>query len=110
MRKISELARHWALKSETGKGIRFDASDLDLMNAIGMGQFLLKIAAEEQRKLCEKRISRFTSAENIDSSTIDLATDRFARHTSKSNGMTPKSVVSEAAQRARRAVKRPRGS
>jgi hypothetical protein len=62
MKTLPDIARHWARQSASGKGIRLEAADLDRLNAIGIGEFIVKAAAEEQRKLAEQRLAERRNA------------------------------------------------
>lgn len=61
MRDIADLSRHWARQSQTGKGIRLEATDVDLLNAIGVGELLLTALANHQREQSLKRSAALVS-------------------------------------------------
>jgi len=109
VKSISDLARHWSRKSEAGKGLRIEAGDLDQLNAIGMGELLQAAAAEEQRKICERRINPSTRGENTSLSTISELMGASGLPTFRSAGTTTLPDVSEAAARAQRALRMPNG-
>lgn len=47
--ELADIARHSARQAQKGKGIRFEARAMDLLNAIGVGELILAKAAEAQR-------------------------------------------------------------
>jgi hypothetical protein len=48
-------------QADNGKGVRLEATDIDLLNAIGVGALLQELAAEEQRELACARIAARTT-------------------------------------------------
>ena len=106
MTNIADLARHWTRQTEKGKGIRIEASALDVLNAIGVGELILSKAAEAQRNACHQRIKGSTPAANTASPTIDEETERSAARTSRSFGMTGTQDATAAAARAQRTSNR----
>ena len=55
-RDISELMRHWMRQSELGRGIRLEASDLDLLNSIGFAEQLAFEAAKAAKVKAHERM------------------------------------------------------
>jgi hypothetical protein len=77
MGSLTDLARHWTRQTEKGKGLRIEAGDLDVLNAIGVGQLILTKAAEAQREACNLRILSSTPAANTGSPMIESETESF---------------------------------
>ncbi|WP_158014139.1 hypothetical protein [Sphingomonas sanxanigenens] len=106
MATLIDLARHWARQTQKGKGIRIEGADLDLLNAIGVGEMIQVKAAEEQRELCGQRLMNSTAGGNTGSPTIDGGTDPSARRSSRSSGTTKPLGVTASARRAQRTSNR----
>lgn len=56
MDDLSRIARHWSRQTEKGKGLRLEAAQIDLLNAIGVGELIQKEAAEYQRRQAASRL------------------------------------------------------
>lgn len=54
---LTTVARRWSRAVEKGKGITLSASELDLMNAAGVGELLMSVAAAEQRETAKERVA-----------------------------------------------------
>jgi hypothetical protein len=106
MASLSDLARHWSRQTEKGKGIRIAAAEMDVLNAIGVGELILLKVAEEQRQACNQRIQGFTPAADTGSSTTESRTEAFEPHSSRSFGMTTPPDVTASARRALRTSNR----
>lgn len=102
MAALPDLLRHWARQSQIGKGIRLDAEQLDLLNAIGVGELIAVESARMQREQCSKRMMRSIPEENIGSHGIDEETEASERRSSRSSGTTTPQDVTAAAARAKR--------
>jgi hypothetical protein len=53
---LARLTRNWMRQTQLGKGLRLDAENLDLLNAIGVGELIAAKAAEFQRRECQVRV------------------------------------------------------
>lgn len=60
MSDLARIARHWMRQTEIGRGIRLEAADLDLLNAIGVGELIAAKAAEEMREAAKERQAKRT--------------------------------------------------
>jgi hypothetical protein len=99
MASLIHIARHWANQTEKGRGIRIEADALDLLNEHGVGEFIMRLSAEQQRNQCQERNrsrNRFISEANSASSDVP------AEPTSKSSGTMPPQSGTEALQRVQR--------
>jgi hypothetical protein len=108
MTSLGDIARHWSRQTEKGKGIRFEADAMDVLNAIGVGELITMKAAEAQREACRTRMRGSTPAANTDSPTIASETEAFVPRSSRSSGMTRTQGVSASAARAQRTSNRRR--
>lgn len=106
MAGLSDLARHWSRQTEKGKGIRIAAAEMDILNAIGVGELILLKVAEEQRQACNQRIQGSTPAASTDLSTTENKTEAFEPRSSRSSGMTTPLDVCASARRAQRTSNR----
>src|SRR5690606_25281316 len=79
---------------------------LDLLNAIGVGEFLSAKAAESRREQCRLRAMRSIPGANTGSSGTEDETEPCARRSSRSPGTTPPQDVTEAGRRARRTLRK----
>ena len=100
MSALANLARHWIDQTAKGKGLRLDSQDLDLLNAIGVGEFIANSAAQAQRDRFLKRTTRSTAGADTVSNGTASATDRSAHPSSRSSGTTRRQDVIEAGRRA----------
>lgn len=55
--RLSHLARHWMRQAELDRGIRIEAGDLALLNAIGIGELLASAAAAAQREAAQAKMA-----------------------------------------------------
>jgi hypothetical protein len=101
--ELPDIARHWSRQTDKGKGIRLEAGQMDLLNAIGVGELILKAAAEYQRNQCQQRAARSRSISG-DPSASSQGQDGIM----KSSGTIPPPDANEQLQRARRKPKPPR--
>ena len=62
---LARLARKWMRQTQQGKGLRLDPQELDLLNAVGLGELLAAKAAELQRHECEARIAGMHAIEAL---------------------------------------------
>src|SRR5437868_2083737 len=87
---IAELARKVNKALERGKGIRFEAADLDVLVAAGVYDVIQHAAAKFQREVCQQRARSRSSTPEENTSSAGSATPRAssAPHISKSNGIT----------------------
>lgn len=83
--RFTSIARHWSNQTDKGKGIRFEADALNLLNAVGLGERAQNIAAELQRTLCQERNGKNHSISEVTSASCDARTEP----TSRLSGMTP---------------------
>lgn len=102
MTSLADLARRWMRQTEIGKGIRLDSDDMDLLNALGVGDVILTSTARRQREQCLKKTTTSIQGENTGLRGIESETERSEAHTPRSSGMTTQQNAFEAAQRARR--------
>ena len=95
-RDLVGIALHWMQAAASGKGIRLDADEVDLLNAAGVGEAITALAATAQREQCLNRSARTRSinGEHIDSTPAPV------EGTSKLSGTTSPQDASEAAARA----------
>lgn len=85
LRSIVAISRRWVSAGVKGQGIRLEDHELDLLNAIGLGDILMSAAAVEQKKRAiERRSHRARAAPPLpaearasDSATIDAV--KFVR-------------------------------
>ena len=101
MSEIAHLARHWINQTAKGKGLRLSAADVELLNAIGVGELLTAVTAKIQREQCHRKAQRSIQEVNIDSIGTGEETEASGRHTFRSSGTTVAHGVTEAAARAR---------
>ena len=106
--ELSQLAVVWMKKSDGGKGLRLTPAQLDLLNAIGVGELVASAAAKAVTEKCQSKRSLSTREENTNSYRIEDATALFDRHTTRSYGTTSKPDEIAAARRARLRVTRPK--
>lgn len=102
MNDLSAIARHWMRQVELGRGIRPEATDLDLLNAVGVGELIAVKAAESQRDQCHKRTMRSMSGGNTGSNGTGEPTEHSEPPISKSPGTTPTPDATEAERQGRR--------
>jgi prophage regulatory protein len=55
MPSITDVSRKWAAAGTYGKGIRLTDEELDILNAIGLGELLMSVAAAEQKEQAVER-------------------------------------------------------
>lgn len=103
---IMALARRIQRAAEIGRGIRFEAADLDLLVAIGVNDLIQTKAAESTRELCRNRDARSRSTSAVNSS----CPQPLPGGSSKSTGMTQAEAANDAFQRARRTSRQPSAS
>ena len=106
--ELSQLAVSWMKKSSGGKGLRLTPAQLDLLNAIGVGELVAFAAAEAISKQCLNKRHLATSEADISLSRTSDATELSARRFTKSSGTTNSPDEIAAAQRARLRVSRPK--
>lgn len=53
---LAQLASKWSRAIDRGKGIRLSAHEMDLLNAIGVGELIMSAAAAEQRLVAAERL------------------------------------------------------
>ncbi|MGA1800164.1 AlpA family transcriptional regulator [Sphingomonas sp. 4RDLI-65] len=63
LRSIVDLSRRWTSAGVKGKGIRLEGHEIDLLNAVGLGDILMSAAAVEQKKRAIERRSLRAHAE-----------------------------------------------
>jgi hypothetical protein len=102
MNSLTDLARHWLRQTELGRGLRLEADQLDLLNAIGVGDIIAAEAAKHLREQCQKRTLRSIRGGNTASNGIEGETGHSEAHSSRSSGTMPQPAAIEAAARARR--------
>lgn len=102
MNDLTDIARHWLRQTQLGKGLRLDGEQLDLLNAIGVGDIIAAEAAKLLREQCHKRTLRSIPGGNTASNGTVDETEASEPPSSRSSGMTPQLDVIEAAARARR--------
>jgi hypothetical protein len=102
MTDLAVLARHWMRQTETDRGIRLDASDLALLNAIGVGQLILDETGRMQREQCLRRTIAPTSVANTGLVGMSDETVQSERHFGQSIGTTNQREGIDPSQRARR--------
>lgn len=90
MSALPHIARHWFRQTEIGRGVRLDAEQMDVLNAIGVGQLIAEAVARYQREQCQKRtmMSLSTPEADIGSSGIGAQMDRCEPRTSRLSGTT----------------------
>ena len=108
MSALANLARHSINQTAKGKGLRLDSQDLDLLNAIGVGELIANSAAQAQRDQCLKRTTRSTAAGDTASNGTASVTDRSEHRSSRSSGPTPRPDVIEAGRRAQQMCRPPK--
>lgn len=101
MTNLADLARHWINQTGKGKGVRLSSEELDLLNAIGVGEIIAGKAAEHQRAQCLQRTTRSIPVDHTASNGTSDAMEVSEPHSSRSFGMTPQPGATEAALRAR---------
>lgn len=77
LRSIVNLSRRWTSAGVKGKGIRLEGHELDLLNAVGLGDILMSAAAVEQKKRAIERRSlraRADPAPPAEARTLEPAT------------------------------------
>lgn len=82
LRSIVDLSRRWTSAGVKGKGIRLSDHELDLLNAVGLGDILMSAAAVEQKKRAIERRSlraRVDPAPPAEAGTLDPATVDVAK-------------------------------
>ena len=99
---LSDIARHWARQTDKGRGLRLEAHDLNLLNAIGVGELILAKAAEQQRKQC---VERSVKSQFISEETTGWSGGQIER-TWRSSGMTASQDGIEALARVQRRLKK----
>ncbi len=57
LRSVVDLSRRWTSAGVKGKGIRLADHELDLLNALGLGDVLMSAAAAEQKNRAIERRS-----------------------------------------------------
>lgn len=104
MSALPEIASHWFRQTDKGKGVRLDAGQMDLLNAIGVGQLIAEAMASYQREQCQKRTMRSQSMPAADTGSYgtEEEMERFEPRTSRSYGMTTPQDVTAASRRAQR--------
>ena len=97
MNDIVDLSRRFMRKTQIGKGMQLRPDDIDLLNAIGVGQMIAEAAAEAQRKQCQERDAhrRSTSVDRIPFTSVT------GGKTSKSSGTTPQPDAKDRLRQAR---------
>ena len=75
--ELSQLAVVWMKKSDGGKGLRLTPAQLDLLNAIGVGELIASAAAKAVTEKCQSKRSLSIKEENTSSYRIDDATPRL---------------------------------
>ena len=98
--ELPSTATHWFRQTEKRKGIRLDADQMDLLNAIGVGGVIAEALADYQRTQCQQRAARSRSINGDNSGSIQGEPD------STSSGTTSGESANEAAARARRTRER----
>ncbi|AYO76466.1 hypothetical protein [Sphingobium yanoikuyae] len=108
---LPELAERMQRAIVNGRGIRFEAGDLDLLVAIGVNDLVQTENAKLLREQCLTRTMKSRSipggqpsseGQNTGSGGTGGRTDRFAPPTSTSSGTTPIRDTSGLARRAQR--------
>lgn len=95
MTDITDLARRFSRKLDTGKGMQLDAADLALLCAIGVNDVIQQAAAKYLREQCQQRIARNRSISGGRIASISVPDEPL-----KSSGMTSHESESEAVARA----------
>jgi prophage regulatory protein len=54
LRSIVDLSRRWTSAGVKGKGIRLEGQELDLLNALGLGDILMSAAVEQKKRAIER--------------------------------------------------------
>lgn len=110
MTDISELARRFSRAAAVGRGIRFEADEVDLLVEIGAIDIIQAAAAVQlkERAKCRgaQRQRAYISEAPIGSMRTDELTEAFDLQTSPSTGTTQSEDVSEALRHAQ-AMSRP---
>ena len=108
MPDIIKLNSKWTMKCQAQRGIRFEAGDCDLLNAIGFGEFLAREAAKHQRETCLARLNSSTPAAAIGLTGTEDEMEDYGRHSSRSSGTTKQQDATEANRRAQRILRQPK--
>ncbi len=88
MTDIADLARHWMRQSQLGKGLRLDPTQVDALNALGVGELILAAVARVQREQCLRRTMTSIQGAGIGSLGIESGMEASEAHSFKSSGMT----------------------
>lgn len=102
MTDIVDLARRFARKADTMKGMQLAPEDLALLVAIGVNDVIQSAAADFLREQCQQRVARSRSI-----SAGPIASSRGPAEPMRSSGTTNSESANEAAARALHALKRP---